>query len=124
MFRRGVLFFCFVFFLSLFAFSSAYALPKNFRNVDTFYVGAMPSVSDIDEFNLLGIKSILSLHRLPEEVKKRAKRYGMKLYSFPLRTRLLKIEEIMEVLKRSPVIRSTCIASMVPIEQEQLPHIG
>ncbi|MFA5624482.1 MAG: tyrosine-protein phosphatase [Bradymonadales bacterium] len=82
--------------------SSAWALPRNFRNVDTFYVGAMPSVEDIDEFKVLGIQSIVSLHRLPEDVKKRAKKHGMKLYNYPLRTRLLKVEEIMQVLKSEP----------------------
>lgn len=86
----------------LFVASNAWALPRNFRNVDTFYVGAMPSVKDIEEFKVLGIKSIISLHRLPEDVKKRAQRLGIKLYSYPLRTRLIKIEEIMAILKEEP----------------------
>jgi len=82
--------------------SDAEALPKNFRNVDTFYVGGMPSERDMDEFKTLGIKTIISLHRLPPEVQKRAERLGLKLYSFPLRTRLINIEEIMRIMRESP----------------------
>ena len=81
---------------------TAFALPRNFRNVDTFFVGAMPDEDDIDEFKALGIETIISLHRLPPEVQKRAEKLGLKLYSFPLRTRLLHIDEIMDVLRESP----------------------
>ena len=82
--------------------SSASALPRNFRNVDTFFVGALPSEDDIPEFKMLGIETIISLHRLPPEVQKKAERMGLKLYSFPLRTRLLHIEEIMEIMRDAP----------------------
>jgi hypothetical protein len=81
----------------------AQALPRNFRNVDTFYVGAMPDEDDLDEFKMLGIGTIISLHKLPPEVQKRAKKLGLKLYSFPLRTRLLHIDEIMAVIREAPV---------------------
>ncbi len=82
--------------------SSAQALPKNFRNVDTFYVGAMPDEDDLIEFRELGIDRIISLHKLPPEVEKKAKKLGLKLYSFPLRTRLLRIDEIMTVIREAP----------------------
>lgn len=85
-----------------FSSSDAQALPKNFRNVDTFYVGAMPDVEDIDEFRVLGIETIISLHRLPPEVKKRALSRGITLYSFPLRTRLINISEIVRVMREAP----------------------
>lgn len=88
---------------SLFLMSvSAQALPRNFRNVDTFYVGAMPDQDDLDEFKMLGITTILSLHKLPPEVEKYARKIGLKLYSFPLRTRLLHIDEIMDVMRSVP----------------------
>ena len=96
----------------------AEALPRNFRNVDTFFVGAMPDVDDLDEFKTLGISTIVSLHRLPPEVQKRAKKLGIKLYSFPLRTRLLRIDEII------PSIRFICTVSMAPIEREPSRRIG
>ena len=78
------------------------ALPRNFRNVDTFYVGAMPDENDIAEFKSLGITTIVSLHELPPEVKKKAEKAGLKLYSFPLRTRLKHIDEIMKVMREAP----------------------
>ena len=81
---------------------TANALPRNFRNVDTFFVGAMPDVDDITEFKALGIETIISLHRLPPEVQKKAEKLGLRLYSFPLRTRLLHIEEIMAVMRKAP----------------------
>lgn len=81
---------------------TAQALPKNFRNVDTFYVGAMPSVNDMIEFRDLGIKTIISLHQLPPETKKAAKKYGITTYSFPLRTRLQHIDKIMEIMREAP----------------------
>ena len=81
---------------------SAQALPRNFRNVDTFLVGGMPTEEDILEFRDLGIKTIISLHKLPTEVKREAEKYGIKLYSFPWRTQLLHIEEIMTIIKESP----------------------
>lgn len=77
------------------------ALPRNFRNVDTFYVGAMPSEQDLDEFKCLGITTIVSLHKLPPEVQKKAKKLGIELHSFPLRTRLLHIEDIMEIMRKA-----------------------
>ena len=80
----------------------AEALPRNFRNVDTFFVGAMPDVDDLDEFKTLGISTIVSLHRLPPEVQKRAKKLGIKLYSFPLRTRLLRIDDFIVVMRTAP----------------------
>ncbi|MBQ1925304.1 MAG: hypothetical protein II767_09180 [Proteobacteria bacterium] len=80
----------------------AQALPRNFRNVDTFFVGAMPSEADLDEFYMLGIKTIISLHRLPPDVQKKAQKLGIKTHSFPLRTRLLNIEEIMDVMRNAP----------------------
>lgn len=80
----------------------AQALPKNFRNVDTFFVGGMPDEDDIEEFQTLGIHTIISLHRLPPEVKKAAAKSGLKLYSFPLRTRLRHIDEIMQVMREAP----------------------
>ncbi len=83
--------------------SQAHALPKNFRNVDTFFVGGMPSVDDITELSTLGVTSIISLHRLTKEQKRRAQKHGIKLYSFPLRTRLLHIEEIMNILRQEPI---------------------
>lgn len=82
--------------------NSAQALPRNFRNVDTFYVGAMPDTDDLDEFQSLGITTIVSLHRLPPEVKKRAQKLGIHLYSFPLRTRLLQIDQIIDVMRNAP----------------------
>lgn len=85
-----------------FAPSNVQALPKNFRTVDTFYVGAMPDVDDIDEFRVLGIGTIISLHQLPPEVKKRAISRGITLYSFPLRTRLINISEIVRVMREAP----------------------
>ena len=90
--------------LSLFCLtaSDARALPRNFRNVDTFFVGAMPSESDLDEFLALGIKTIISLHRLPPEVQKKAQKLGIELHSFPLRTRLLNIDQIMAVMRNAP----------------------
>ncbi|MBQ8036218.1 MAG: hypothetical protein IJ268_04435 [Proteobacteria bacterium] len=90
--------------LSLFCLtaSDARALPRNFRNVDTFFVGAMPSESDLDEFLSLGIKTIISLHRLPPEVQKKAQKLGIELHSFPLRTRLLNIDQIMAVMRNAP----------------------
>ena len=84
------------------AIPQAQALPRNFRNVDTFFVGAMPDEDDLSEFKTLGITTIISLHKLPPEVEKKAKKLGLKLYSFPLRTRLLRVEEIMRVLRDSP----------------------
>ena len=91
--------------LSLLVFlpDSAQALPKNFRNVDTFFVGAMPTEKDIAEFRALGITTIISLHELPPEVKQRAQKAGLKLYSFPLRTRLKHIDEIMQVMREAPM---------------------
>lgn len=80
----------------------AHALPKNFRNVDSFYVGAMPSEADIDEFHELGISTIVSLHRLPDEVKKKAEKAGISVYTFPIRTRLMHIDEIMDVMRKAP----------------------
>ena len=82
--------------------TDAQALPKNFRNVDTFYVGGMPDQDDIPEFESLGIQTIISLHELPPEVKKEATKHGLKLYSFPLRTRLRHIDEIMAVMREAP----------------------
>ena len=81
---------------------AAEALPRNFRNVDTFFVGAMPDVDDLYEFKLLGITTIVSLHRLPPKVQKRAQKLGLKLYSFPLRTRLLRINEIIDAMRSAP----------------------
>lgn len=81
---------------------AADALPRNFRNVDTFFVGAMPDLDDLDEFKTLGITTIVSLHRLPPEVRKRAQKLGLKLYSYPLRTRLLRIEEIIGAMRSAP----------------------
>jgi len=78
------------------------ALPKNFRNVDVFYLGAMPSVADIDEFSTLGIQTIISLHVMPEKVQQRADSLGMVTFTFPLRTRLLYIQDIMAVLRAAP----------------------
>ncbi len=83
--------------------SSAQALPRNFRNVDTFYVGAMPSVEDMAEFRELGIRTIISLHELPSDVQKAAKKNGIELYSFPLRTRLLHMDEIMSIMREAPL---------------------
>ena len=80
----------------------AQALPRNFRNVDTFLVGGMPDEDDMTEFKELGISTIISLHKLPPEVMKKAKKYGIAVYSFPLRTRLLHIEEIMGIIRESP----------------------
>lgn len=80
----------------------AQALPRNFRNVDTFFVGAMPSAEDLDELHLLGVTTLVSLHRVPPEVRKRVKKLGIKMYSFPLRTRLLNIEDIMAVIREAP----------------------
>lgn len=90
--------------LSLFTLNiqDAEALPRNFRNVDTFLVGGMPDVDDIPEFKELGITTIISLHKLPPEVQKKAKKAGIRVYSFPLRTRLLHIEEIMQIIRESP----------------------
>jgi len=82
---------------------SAQALPRNFRNVDTFYVGAMPAAADMAEFRELGIRTIISLHALPADVKKAAKKNGIELHSFPLRTRLLHIEEIMSIMRNAPL---------------------
>ncbi len=88
--------------MALCCMQTANALPRNFRNVDTFFVGAMPDEDDIPEFKALGIETIISLHRLPPEVQKMAEMQGMKLYSFPLRTRLLHIEEIMAIMRKAP----------------------
>ncbi len=83
--------------------ANATALPKNFRNVDTFYVGAMPEVEDMNEFYQLGIRTIISLHELPPEVQKAAKKQGITTYEFPLRTRLQHIDEIMKIMREAPV---------------------
>ena len=80
----------------------AEALPRNFRNVDTFLVGGMPDEDDIPEFYELGIETIISLHRLPPEVQKQAKKYGIKVYTFELRTRLHHIDEIMKIIREAP----------------------
>jgi len=82
--------------------TKAEALPKNFRNVDVFYVGGMPSADDMDEFATLGINQIISLHRLDKDAKQEAEKLGMKTFSYPLRTRLAHIEEIMSIIDNSP----------------------
>ena len=51
----------------------AEALPDNFRNVDIFYVGAMPDRGDIEELRSLGIRHVVSLHRMPKRVARRAR---------------------------------------------------
>ncbi len=88
--------------VACFAPQQAQALPPNFRNVDQFFIGGMPSVDDIDELSMLGVTSIISLHRLSKEQKRRARALGIKLYSFPLRTRLLHIDEIMAIMLKEP----------------------
>ena len=82
--------------------STASALPKNFRNVDIFYIGGMPSADDMDELHDLGIEQIISLHRLPKDVSSRAKKLGLETHSIPWRTRLVRVDEIMEVLEGVP----------------------
>ncbi len=92
-----------VLFAALVAFTStASALPKNFRNVDIFYVGGMPSAEDMDELHDLGIEQIISLHRLPKDVSSRARKLGLETHSFPWRTRLVRVDEIMGVLEGAP----------------------
>lgn len=88
--------------LSALNIQDALALPRNFRNVDTFLVGGMPDEKDIPEFKDLGITTIISLHRLPPEVLKKAKKSGITVYTFPLRTRLHHIDEIMKILREAP----------------------
>ena len=100
--RNSLIFTFLVLILGLCFIPDAQALPRNFRNVDTFFVGAMPDEDDLAEFKTLGISTIISLHKLPPQVEKRAKRLGLKLYSFPLRTRLIRVEEIMQILRKSP----------------------
>lgn len=77
------------------------ALPQNFRNVDIFYVGAMPDRSDIDELADLGIHHIVSLHRMPPKVIAHAKRLGLEVHDYPWRTRLERVEEIMTILEQA-----------------------
>lgn len=97
-----IVYFIMVMMVALCVGSPADALPRNFRNVDTFFVGAMPDEDDIEEFKTLGIETILSLHELPPEVRRRAKQEGMTVYSFPMRTTLRNIDAIMEVMQSVP----------------------
>lgn len=100
--RKLCFLFLFSFILGFAGMPEAEALPRNFRNVDTFFIGAMPDEEDVEEMYVLGITTFVSLHKVPPEVAKRIKKLGMKIHSFPLRTRLLRIEEIMDVIRNSP----------------------
>jgi hypothetical protein len=100
--RKLCFLFLFSFILGFASMPKAEALPRNFRNVDTFFVGAMPDEEDVEEMHLLGITTFVSLHKVPPEVVKRTKKLGIKIYSFPLRTRLLRIEEIMDIIREAP----------------------
>lgn len=82
--------------------SAAHALPKNFRNVDIFYVGAMPADEDIAEMAALGIQHIISLHRMPASTIKLAKRAGIQVHDYPWRTRLEHVEEVMGIIEMAP----------------------
>ena len=86
----------------LLASTQVQALPKNFRNVDTFYIGAMPNEDDIDELATLGVETIISLHRLPASVAERAESLGLETHDYHLRTRLVQIEKIMDILDSAP----------------------
>lgn len=82
--------------------ASAHALPKNFRNVDIFYVGGMPDEEDIEELSMLGIEHIVSLHRMPKKVRQRAVELGLVVHNYPLRTTLKHTEEITRLLDENP----------------------
>jgi hypothetical protein len=82
--------------------AAAHALPKNFRNVDIFYVGAMPTDDDIHEMAALGIQHIISLHRMPASTLKAAKRAGIQVHDYPWRTRLEHVEEVMGIIEMAP----------------------
>lgn len=62
----------------------------------------MPSKADLEEFRMLGITTIVSLHRLDPDVARTAKKLGFNLYSFPLRTRLVNADAIMDAMKSQP----------------------
>lgn len=80
----------------------AQALPKNFRNVDIFYVGGLPSAADMEELRTLGVTRIVSLHRLPASAEAAAAKYGIEVFQHPLRTRLLDAELIMSWIEEVP----------------------
>jgi hypothetical protein len=82
--------------------ATAHALPKNFRNVDVFYVGAMPADEDIAEMAALGIQHIISLHRMSASTLSRAKRAGIEVHNYPWRTRLEHVEEVMGIIEMAP----------------------
>lgn len=80
---------------------TAQALPKNFRNVDIFFVGAMPTDEDIDEMAALGIRHIISLHRMSASTLTRATRAGIQVHNYPWRTQLEHVEEVMEIIEQA-----------------------
>ncbi|MDX9724237.1 MAG: hypothetical protein RBU37_26045 [Myxococcota bacterium] len=80
----------------------SWALPRNFRNVDTFSVGAMPTGEDIDELATLGIRTIVSLHRPHRGTQQRIDALALQHHVFPIRTRLQYAEEVMRIIEREP----------------------
>ena len=82
--------------------NTAEALPDNFRNVDIFYVGAMPSNHDIDDLSALGIQHIISLHKMPSDVSRRARKKGIEVHEYPWHAELDKVEQIMTILEQAP----------------------
>lgn len=83
--------------------SPAQALPGNFRNVDRFTVGGMPSVEDIDALHMLGVDTLVGFHRVPRDVREHAESLGMTIHYFKIRPHMHLVEQAAQIIDEAPM---------------------